>query len=170
MKPGVVVRPTEDDGGCVLHLSNACLVNPTSQNKTYLQVVCKGKTYCLCVLESGKTENVPLDLFLSIESGIEFKAIGGPNEVHLVGYFEPQDSENCDDVDVSDDELKARIEDARNRAGKQSFAMMKAGEGDEVREIYTHYICAYIGSTLCAEHFLEYLVCAHFRLYIFQIG
>lgn len=95
------VTPTIEDGGETLHISQVCLVDPKDSNKTYVQIVDGEKSFCIAALEKDKCENVSLDLFVSATDNLKFTTKGGNNEVHLVGYFEPDNS--CDHYDDDDD-------------------------------------------------------------------
>lgn len=51
---------------------------------------------------------VTLDLFISTQSCVKFQTTGGKNEVHIIGYFEPNDDEESD-VDDGDEEMIRRL-------------------------------------------------------------
>jgi nucleophosmin 1 len=65
------------------------------------------------VLSLEKNETQPLDLYLNISQSITISCVG-KNEIHLSGYFEPNNSledemygdeeEDDDDEELSDDE------------------------------------------------------------------
>lgn len=106
LTPGVECTP-DCSNGEILHISQACLYNPVSSERTYIHVTDGEKSYALCALQKDKQENASLDLFVSTRAGTTFKITGGKNEVHLIGYFEPDaetDSEDMSECSHEDDE------------------------------------------------------------------
>mmetsp|Transcript_66752 Transcript_66752/g.152959 ORF Transcript_66752/g.152959 Transcript_66752/m.152959 type:complete len:225 (-) Transcript_66752:157-831(-) len=102
VKPGQKVSVSMSDGGTLLHLSQACLANAKEASPTYVKVVRDGQTLNLACLGKGSQEHCALDLFFALEEPVVF-IVEGKNEVHLTGYFEPED-DGADDDDLSDDD------------------------------------------------------------------
>eukprot|EP00747_Dinoflagellata_sp_TGD_P183538 gnl/TRDRNA2_/TRDRNA2_38472_c0_seq1.p1 gnl/TRDRNA2_/TRDRNA2_38472_c0~~gnl/TRDRNA2_/TRDRNA2_38472_c0_seq1.p1 ORF type:complete len:125 (+),score=43.72 gnl/TRDRNA2_/TRDRNA2_38472_c0_seq1:96-470(+) len=104
LKPGAKHAVKEEEGD-VLHLSQACLHQP-SDGKNWLQVVDSKKSYAIACLEKGKTEYASFDLFF--RAGTCSFMNKGQSEVHLTGYFEPEgpgmDDEGEEEEDVDEDE------------------------------------------------------------------
>ncbi|XP_053991758.1 nucleolin-like isoform X2 [Hylaeus volcanicus] len=101
LKPGTSFTPEVIDGE-ILHISQACLYNPANVERTYLEVVDDDETYAACVLQKEKQESVSLDLYLNGSNGSKLQISGGRNEVHIVGYYEPQDGSDSEDISVSE--------------------------------------------------------------------
>jgi len=78
----------ESPQGDILHLSQACLHEP-KDGKNYIQVQVDGRTYALACLEKGKKEHDSFDLFFNPSECTFMNA--GKSEVHLTGYFEPDE-------------------------------------------------------------------------------
>jgi nucleophosmin 1 len=91
LKPGAKAK-IENPEGDILHLSQACLHNP-QDGKNYIQAEVQGKTYAIACLERNKKEHDSFDLFFNPDS-CAFSN-NGKSEVHLTGYFEPD--EDMDD-------------------------------------------------------------------------
>lgn len=101
LKPGQYVTPSIDDGGEILHLSQICLIDPKDEGSTLVQINDGDKNYGIAVLQKGKCEHVSLDLFISTLRGIRLSTKGAKNEVHVVGYFEPETPEDDDESEGS---------------------------------------------------------------------
>lgn len=86
--------------GEVLHLSQGCLHEP-KDGKNYVQAEVKGQTYSIACLEKGKQEHISFDLFFS--AGETTFVNKGSSEVHLTGYFEPDqmDGEGSESEDAA---------------------------------------------------------------------
>jgi len=74
-----------------LHLSQACLHNP-QDGKNYIQAEVNGTTYSIACLEKGKKEHDSFDLFFD-PTTCAFKN-QGKSEVHMTGYFEPDEGDD----------------------------------------------------------------------------
>merc|ERR1712176_475267 len=100
LRPGEKYMVKAEDGN-VLHLSQACLNKPT-EGKNYLQVVDGSNKYAIAVLEKGKSEYASLDLFFRVgQCGFLNK---GASEIHLTGYFEPDNMDEDGDDDEEEEE------------------------------------------------------------------
>jgi nucleophosmin 1 len=89
--------------GEVLHISQACLNAPKGSGNTYVKIKDGQSTFAVCCLQKDTQEHASLDLFVQAESSPSFVA-EGPNEVHLLGYWEPNPSlsdEEDDDEGMS---------------------------------------------------------------------
>lgn len=86
--------------GEVLHLSQGCLHEP-KDGKNYIQAEVKGQPYSIACLEKGKQEHISFDLFFS--AGETTFVNKGTSEVHLTGYFEPDqlDGEGSESEDAA---------------------------------------------------------------------
>eukprot|EP00928_Gymnodinium_smaydae_P100375 TRINITY_DN982_c0_g1_i1.p1 TRINITY_DN982_c0_g1~~TRINITY_DN982_c0_g1_i1.p1 ORF type:complete len:289 (+),score=107.67 TRINITY_DN982_c0_g1_i1:74-940(+) len=87
LKPGSKQK-IENPEGDILHLSQACLHNP-QDGKNYVQAIVAGKSYSIACLEKGKKEHDSFDLFFNPQECSFSNA--GKSEVHLTGYFEPDE-------------------------------------------------------------------------------
>lgn len=92
MKPGQK-KKVESPEGEILHLSQACLHEP-KDGKNYVQATVEGTTYSIACLEKGKKEHDSFDLFFD-PTQCAF-ANKGASDVHLTGYFEPDDGASDD--------------------------------------------------------------------------
>ncbi|CDR97463.1 hypothetical protein, conserved [Babesia bigemina] len=121
--PGSSVTPKNDLAN-IVHLSQVCLNDPKSNEKTYVQLVDGNKTFNICALQKDVREHATVDVFFSTVGGIKLTTKGGKNEVHVVGYFEPEeesyvsdsDDEDMDDEEGGDDEEGSEDEEP---AGKR---------------------------------------------------
>jgi len=104
LKPGQK-HPVESAAGDILHLSQACLHQPKG-GKNYLQVTDNEKTYAIACLEKDKVEHASFDLFFSTGSCIF--SCKGDTEVHLTGYFEPE-QDMGDESGESEDEVAVPV-------------------------------------------------------------
>jgi nucleophosmin 1 len=82
----------------VLHLSNACLSKDAKKEsgKSHISVSMKEagkdlKNLTVAILTPDRQEMQPLDLYLNVSQNITI-SVTGKNEVHLSGYFEPNNS------------------------------------------------------------------------------
>lgn len=111
-------------------MSNAVLSrNATEKNGKAYVTVNQGKdksNLTIASLTPNRHEVQPLDLYLNISQNITLNLVG-KNEVHLSGYFEPNNTmedqlygngmdEDDEDEDVSDDEI-ARVISVGNQKG-----------------------------------------------------
>jgi len=117
LKPGVPVS-VDTDLGEVLHISQACLNAPKNNGNTYVKIKEGQTSYSICCLQKDSQEHASLDLFVQAAAGASFVAEGS-NEVHLLGYWEPNPSLSDDDEDdelgLMDDEAIESDEDMRKR-------------------------------------------------------
>jgi nucleophosmin 1 len=90
LKPGQT-KKVESPEGEILHLSQACLAEP-KDGKNYVQATVDGTTFNIACLEKGKKEHDSFDLFFD-PTACAF-ANKGTSDVHLTGYFEPDDGED----------------------------------------------------------------------------
>jgi len=97
LKPGIPVSVGTDLGE-VLHISQACLNAPKGSGNTYVKIKDGQSTFAVCCLQKDTQEHASLDLFVQSESSPSFVA-EGPNEVHLLGYWEPNPSLSDDEDD-----------------------------------------------------------------------
>jgi len=84
-------KTVESPEGEILHLSQACLHNP-QDGKNYIQAEVNGTTYSIACLEKGKKEHDSFDLFFD-PTTCAFKN-QGKSEVHMTGYFEPDEGDD----------------------------------------------------------------------------
>jgi len=105
LKPGVPVS-IDADLGEVLHISQACLSDPKGNGKTYVKIKESDATFSVCCLQKDTQEFASLDLFLQAATAPTFVA-EGTNEVHLIGYWEPNPSLSDED---DDDEMAGLME------------------------------------------------------------
>ena len=104
---GIALKPNasytlEDAEGLLLHLSTACLNDPKDSSKGYLQVKTPENTLTLAVLEKDKNDMASLDLFFPTSNPPTFFN-NSKNEIHLTGYFEPENEEDMDGMDDMSD-------------------------------------------------------------------
>jgi len=110
MFDGLVIKGGESaeldaEQGEVFHLSQACLNDPKDNGKTYVKITEGERSMVICCLQKDKCEHAALDIFIH-PSQASFK-VEGKNEVHLVGYWEPQgDSDDEGDMDLMGDEAE----------------------------------------------------------------
>jgi len=103
MFDGLVIKGGESaeldaEHGEVFHLSQACLNDPKDNGKTYVKITEGERSMVICCLQKDKCEHAALDIFIH-PSQASFK-VEGKNEVHLVGYWEPQgDSDDEGDLE-----------------------------------------------------------------------
>jgi len=121
LKPGVPVS-IDADLGEVLHISQACLSDPKGNGKTYVKIKEGCSTYAICCLQKDSQEFASLDLFLQAATAPSFVA-EGTNEVHLIGYWEPNPSLSDEE---DDDEMAGLME---------SDAISESDEDDETAEM-----------------------------------
>jgi len=99
LKPGAS-KTLESNVGEILHLSQACLCDPKSTEKSYLQIQDEGKAFAIACLQKDSMEHVSFDIFLTLSSSL--KLINkGKNEIHVVGYFEPDEGEDSEEDEVA---------------------------------------------------------------------
>jgi len=115
LKPGVPVS-VDTDLGEVLHISQACLNSPKGNGNTYVKIKEGQTSYSICCLQKDSQEHASLDLFVQAAAGASFVAEGS-NEVHLLGYWEPNPSLSDDDDDdelglMDDEAIESDEEDA----------------------------------------------------------
>jgi len=138
LKPGVPV-PVDTDLGEVLHISQACLNSPSGGGNTYVKIKEGQNTFTICCLKKEHQEHASLDLFVQAVSGASFVA-EGPNEVHLLGYWEPNpslsDEEDDDELGLMDDEaIETSDEEAEmERFSKKLPDIEEVGDDDESDE------------------------------------
>ncbi|KAF8820792.1 nuclear factor NF3 [Cardiosporidium cionae] len=143
LKPNVPFVPTRKDGGDLLHLSQLCLYNPKQAGRTYVQVVEGNETYCVASLEKDKMEQVSIDLFLSTENELKLQTTGASNEVHVVGFFEPEPSDLEDEDDFQGNILSKKRQ-ATGRAEKdKGKARRRNAESDDEDELSNETTDAY---------------------------
>ena len=94
-EPYKVQHALEDGDYPVLHLSNAVLSRSAKKDngKSYVTVTMgkELKNLSVAVLSPERNEMQSLDLYLNISQNITI-SVSGKNEVHLSGYFEPNNS------------------------------------------------------------------------------
>ncbi|CAE7227004.1 elavl2 [Symbiodinium natans] len=111
LKPGAKFQVKADAGGDVLHLSQACLHQPTA-GKNFLQVVDGATSYSIACLQKDKSEYASFDLFF--RTGTCSFHNKGSSEMHLTGYFEPDgmpddDEEEEEEEEESDEEAQCVV-------------------------------------------------------------
>ncbi|BAM41651.1 conserved hypothetical protein [Theileria orientalis strain Shintoku] len=123
LAPGSSVTPKNELAN-IVHLSQVCLNEPKSNEKTYVQLVDGNKVYNLCSLQKDVNEHATLDVFFSTSGGLKLSTKGGQNEVHVIGYFEPdedtfltdsEDEEEEDDEEVIEEDEDSDDEPASKR-------------------------------------------------------
>merc|ERR1711879_345730 len=98
LQPGKKFMLKANEGGNVLHLSQACLRRPM-EGKNWLMVIDGKSRYAIACLEKGKTEFVSFDLFfLAGQYGFN----RGDSEVHLTGFWDLNDMR--DDMEDEEEE------------------------------------------------------------------
>ncbi|GIX60597.1 nuclear factor NF3 [Babesia caballi] len=125
--PGSSVTPKNDLAN-IVHLSQFCLNDPKSNEKTYVQLVDGNKHYNICALQKDVCEAASVDIFFTTAGGIKLTTKGGKNEVHVVGYFEPEeesyvsdsDDEDIDEEEAGDDEEEGSDDDEPSSKRKNS--------------------------------------------------
>jgi len=135
LKPGVPVS-VDTDLGEVLHISQACLNAPKQGGNTYVKIKEGGASYSICCLQKDSQEHASLDLFVQAAAGASFVAEGS-NEVHLLGYWEPNPSLSDDDEDdglglMDDEAIESDEEDAEEmeKFSKRLTTIEDLGEGE----------------------------------------
>ncbi|CAE7193678.1 FKBP43 [Symbiodinium sp. CCMP2456] len=101
LKPGAKFEVKAEEGGDVLHLSQACLHQPTA-GKNFLQVVDGAKSYSIACLQKDKSEYASFDLFF--RTGTCSFHNKGSSEMHLTGYFEPDGMPDDDEEEEEEEE------------------------------------------------------------------
>ncbi|UVC50078.1 hypothetical protein MACK_003943 [Theileria orientalis] len=114
LAPGSSVTPKNELAN-IVHLSQVCLNEPKSNEKTYVQLVDGNKVYNLCSLQKDVNEHATLDVFFSTNGGLKLSTKGGQNEVHVIGYFEPED-----DTFLSDSEEEEEDEEVNEEEDEDS--------------------------------------------------
>ncbi|KAK2196272.1 bifunctional Nucleoplasmin core domain superfamily/Nucleoplasmin-like domain [Babesia duncani] len=122
--PGNSVTPKHDLAN-IVHVSQLCLNEPTSNEKTYVQLVDGNKSYCICALQKDVQEHATVDIFFSTTGGLKLTTKGGQNEVHVIGYFEPDEESFISDSDDEDEEDDEQDED--DEGGDEPASKRKAG-------------------------------------------
>ncbi|AFZ81744.1 hypothetical protein BEWA_011620 [Theileria equi strain WA] len=124
--PGNSVTPKNELAN-IVHLSQVCLNEPKSDEKTYVQLVDGDKVYNVCSLQKDVHEHATVDVFFSTMGGLKLTTKGGANEVHIIGYFEPEDNSflSSSEEDEDDEEEEEESEDEqpaskRKASGKGS--------------------------------------------------
>ena len=121
-EPYKVQHALEDGEYPVLHVSNAVLSQNANakHGKSYVTATLgkELKNLTVAVLAPDRHEVQPLDLYLNISQNITLSVVG-KNEVHLSGYFEPNNSVEDqlygagmeDELDDDDEEEEEDVED-----------------------------------------------------------
>jgi nucleophosmin 1 len=121
-EPYKVQHALEDGEYPVLHVSNAVLSQNASEKhgKSYVTASLgkELKNLTVAVLAPNRHEVQPLDLYLNISQNITLSVVG-KNEVHLSGYFEPNNSVEDqlygagmeDELDDDEEEEEEDVED-----------------------------------------------------------
>uniref|UniRef100_A0A3B0MZG2 Nucleoplasmin, putative n=1 Tax=Theileria annulata TaxID=5874 RepID=A0A3B0MZG2_THEAN len=131
LAPGATVTPKNELAN-IVHLSQVCLNEPKSNERTYVQLVDGNKVYNLCSLQKDVNEHATLDLFFSTSGDLKLTTKGGPNEVHVIGYFEPEDdaflsdSEEEEEDEVDEDEVDE--EDSDDEPSSKRKSSNKSGK------------------------------------------
>jgi len=134
MFDGLVIKGGESaeldaEHGEVFHLSQACLNDPRDGGKTYVKIVEGERSMVICCLQKDKCEHAPLDIFIH-PSQASFK-VEGKNEVHLVGYWEPQgdsDDEGGDLNLMGDEAEESEGEDDESELEDEVPALLNGGD------------------------------------------
>jgi len=112
--------------GEVLHLSQGCLHEPKA-GTNYVQAEVKGVTYSIACLEKGKQEHISFDLFFS--AGETTFVNKGSSEVHLTGYFEPDQAE---DDESASEEAQAPVKKTSSPALKAASPKVVAASSPKL--------------------------------------
>jgi hypothetical protein len=115
-------KTVESPKGNILHLSQACLNEP-KDGKNYVQAEVEGKTYAVACLEKGKNEHESFDLFFN-PSQCAFSS-SGKSEVHLTGYFEPDEGDDLEEEEEEEEEkaaVPAKKSDSPKEKSKENAA------------------------------------------------
>lgn len=122
----------EDGEYPVLHLSNASLSKDAKKDggKSHITISMKEagkelKNLNIAILTPDRQEMQPLDLYLNVSQNITISCTG-KNEVHLSGYFEPNNS--LDDQMYGQEDLED--EDEEEMEGK-----LESDDDEEEEEI-----------------------------------
>eukprot|EP00440_Ansanella_granifera_P067593 gb/GFBE01073321.1/.p1 GENE.gb/GFBE01073321.1/~~gb/GFBE01073321.1/.p1 ORF type:complete len:128 (+),score=51.19 gb/GFBE01073321.1/:1-384(+) len=120
LQPGSKFAVQPQDGGEVLHLSQACLHNP-QPGKNYLQVESEKSKFAVACLEKGKSEYASFDLFFRAGKCTFINT--GKSEIHLTGYFEPDGMgddilEGEEEEEETDDEEEEEEEPPKKKSKK----------------------------------------------------
>ncbi|KAJ2768522.1 peptidylprolyl isomerase fpr3 [Coemansia nantahalensis] len=100
--PGKTYSQTVDAS---FRVSNAALgTAPEGESRTSVLLTIDEKSFVLCSLTPGKTEQQPLDISLTEGEQITFET-QGDNEIHLTGNFIDDAPDSEDDSDGDDDDL-----------------------------------------------------------------
>eukprot|EP00927_Polykrikos_kofoidii_P006608 TRINITY_DN12679_c0_g1_i2.p1 TRINITY_DN12679_c0_g1~~TRINITY_DN12679_c0_g1_i2.p1 ORF type:complete len:247 (+),score=72.14 TRINITY_DN12679_c0_g1_i2:68-808(+) len=121
LKPGQKEK-VESSKGNILHLSQACLHDP-KDGKNYIKAEVEGKTYAVACLEKGKSEHESFDLFFN-PSQCAFSS-SGKSEVHLTGYFEPDEGDDLEEEEEEEEEQEATSK--KNAPAKKSDSPKQEG-------------------------------------------
>lgn len=122
------MKPTSDENR-VLHLSNACLVQGT-EDPCQLVLDTGGKKFVLCVL-SKSNRQACLDLYMRASQSTKL-LLRGKGEIHVVGYWEPDDGLVGDDSEL-DGVLEQQSKSARQKvAAAPPSALRRSGKTEAI--------------------------------------
>jgi len=108
----------------MVHLTQACLVNPKSDARCEIQVKeSEGDSFTIAVLQKGATEALGLDLTFSPADPPTF-VNKGKEEVHLTGCYEFYDTEEGDD-ESEEESSEAGEADMHEALNKELTRMVK---------------------------------------------
>ncbi|CCF75208.2 nucleophosmin 1 [Babesia microti strain RI] len=161
IEPGKSVTP-KNELSSVVHISQLCLDEPSENGKTYVQINDGETLFNLCVLEKDVNEMATVDVFFSTNS-ISLTTKGAKNNVHVVGYFEPDEaggliSDSDEFEDEEDDEAEVDQDDDddddfdEGSEDEEKSSKRKGGKGKndknpkkhKVEDDYEKSLCDYL--------------------------
>jgi len=137
LKNGAPYKLTDHSASSLLHVSNVALGGTADAGKTSVWVTSEGKKILLTNLESGKHEQVSLDLYFRAEQNVEFSS-SGKGDVYLSGYYEPETE--GEDFEGSDEELEEALgkEFKALAPGKKAHKHAEADSSEEDVKAHAH--------------------------------
>ncbi|KAF9320085.1 peptidylprolyl isomerase fpr4 [Podila horticola] len=113
-------------------LSMAALDETTKPGRSSVRVTVDKKTFVLCSLAAGKTEQQTLDLVFTEGEEITF-SVSGENTVHLSGNYLPEedfgsDEDMYDDEDDMEDDMEEDDEEEDDEEGEENVIVTKGAK------------------------------------------
>ncbi|KAG0031179.1 peptidylprolyl isomerase fpr4 [Podila clonocystis] len=113
-------------------LSMAALDETTKPGRSSVRVTVDKKTFVLCSLAAGKTEQQTLDLVFTEGEEITF-SVSGENTVHLSGNYLPEedfgsDEDMYDDEDDMEDDMEEDDDEEDDEEGEENVIVTKGAK------------------------------------------
>eukprot|EP00920_Eleutheroschizon_duboscqi_P013394 GHVT01031568.1.p1 GENE.GHVT01031568.1~~GHVT01031568.1.p1 ORF type:complete len:401 (-),score=141.47 GHVT01031568.1:1083-2285(-) len=131
LKPGQVTK-ADNSRGELFHVSSVTLHQPTDSAPVYIQIHDGRDYFTAAVLTKGSNETTTTDLFCEAAT-VKFRSTGGKNEVHVCGYFEPEEDPCC--AEMSDEEEADGLElPTRKSAAGAAAATSSTKKNEKVKK------------------------------------